>query len=488
MARRYQARNVREAIQIARRLCDEGAYDWFRGQREDWPLKSSFARLSGEQEEQALAQAERFISWAQATPGLETLVGDVDATCAVGQHYGVPTNYIDFTVSPEVAGFFATDNPSGRPVTRPSCIFCLNTADLKQFWRHMPPNWPSPEFIEIQVPNLWRLEAQEGRFLFCGAENFEEIYDLDKIVFPYTACSDIVPREKIYPTQKSALEILLDHFFMNERRAVGDQIVRKMPWKRIRFEDTGGWNPELTTSEVPLLPSWQSAGPLWIETRAEPWAQIAAGPIIRLEVSPRDRPQDASARLEQIVAAQLRRDTQTRGTSVSWHVNGEVTPAGRSHHLVTALRWLWDGMRNLPYTADQLAAASGQCLALWQAGADGSDHDAMSAATNRCFGKAIEVEFGAADGAYSKAFVSEASVLRAARPDIGHYLDPGFRDAICASASGLLTAVREPSRLFEFPLLADLFARELIPSQVLYRQGAKMVLFSPARLRRLGLP
>lgn len=118
MPQLYRARDVREAVRIAEGLRDKGRYDWFRGQREDWPLKSSFARLAGEQEDKALEQAERFINWAQATPGLEALVQDVDATCAVGQHYGIPTNYIDFTTNPEVAGFFAADNPFDRKVTR----------------------------------------------------------------------------------------------------------------------------------------------------------------------------------------------------------------------------------------------------------------------------------------------------------------------------------------------------------------------------------
>jgi len=121
----YRARDVVDAIRIANEFREKGTYDWFRGQREDWPLKSSFARLNGGQEQVALEQAERFIGWAQETPGLGALVQDVDATCAVAQHYGIPTNYIDFTVSPEVAGFFAADNPFNRPVERQSSIFCL---------------------------------------------------------------------------------------------------------------------------------------------------------------------------------------------------------------------------------------------------------------------------------------------------------------------------------------------------------------------------
>ena len=68
---------------------------------------------------------------------------DVDAICAVAQHYGIPTNCIDFTTSAEVAGFFAADNANARPLSDESCILCLNTRDLKRFWRNMPPKGPS---------------------------------------------------------------------------------------------------------------------------------------------------------------------------------------------------------------------------------------------------------------------------------------------------------------------------------------------------------
>ncbi len=475
---------------MARKFRDQGQYDWFRGQLEDWPLKSSFARLSTAQKDDAMAQVERFISWAKATPGLGTLGQDVDvdATCGVAQHYGIPTNYIDFTTSPEVAGFFAADNPSGRRVDRESCIICLNTADAKTFWKGLPSDWPSPEFIEIQVPNLWRLEAQEGRFLFCPAENFEDVYNLDRIVFPYTGASNIVPREKIYPLQKSALEILLDQFFMNERRLAGTQIVRKMPFMRLRFEDTGGWNPELVATEVHRHPSWSAVDPLWTRSVGEAFAQIASGPVTRLEISAGERPQDAGARVAKLLAMTLAREPRLRSTSLSWQVDGGGGAQERSKRLVAALRWLWDGMRSLPYSADQLASAAGQCVALWQAGAEGSAWDAMTAAARQCLGDAIEVEFGVEDSAYAKAFASERSILRAVRPDVVGHLRSEFRNALLESASGLLMAVTEPSRLFDFPLLVDVFARELIPCQVHYRHGAHMAIFSPARLRRFGLP
>src|ERR1035438_4928039 len=48
-----------------------------------------------------------------------------------------------------------------------------------------------------------------------------------------------------------------------------------------------------------------------------------------------------------------------------------------------------------------------------------------------------------------------------------------------------LQALWAPSHPFEFPLLADIFAKKLLPYEVVFRS---VVLFKPARLETLGLP
>jgi hypothetical protein len=108
-------------------------------------------------------------------------------------------------------------------------------------------------------------------------------------------------------------------------------------------------------------------------------------------------------------------------------------------------------------------------------------------AATRCFGDPARVEFGSSDGAYAKAFISDQSIIRSVRSDIRDYLDPDQGELLSVSATGLLMAVMDPSRLFEFSALVDLFARELVPCQVLYRQEAGVTYFSPLRLRRFGL-
>ena len=45
MAQWHKARDLQDAIRLASALKDQGSDDWFRGQLQNWPLKSSFVRL-----------------------------------------------------------------------------------------------------------------------------------------------------------------------------------------------------------------------------------------------------------------------------------------------------------------------------------------------------------------------------------------------------------------------------------------------------------
>jgi len=124
--------DVNEAVHLAEELQRTGEYDWFRGQTQDWPLKSSLARISQGQWDEMIQKFARFGHWIKSTPGLEAIAASTDMTIAVAQHYGLPTNFVDFTTEPSVAGFFASHGHTSKD--RLSCIMCLNTKALAQFW------------------------------------------------------------------------------------------------------------------------------------------------------------------------------------------------------------------------------------------------------------------------------------------------------------------------------------------------------------------
>jgi hypothetical protein len=492
----HRVRDVTEAVQLASEFRNSGRYDWFRGQLQNWPLKSSFARLTRSGQEDALDKVARLEQWAKETQGLESLtssiegVSNIDGLVAVAQHYGLPTNYIDFTTSPEIAGFFATDNPKSHPLEKESCIMCLNTGDLRDFWTGMPPKYPAPEFIQLEVPNLWRLEAQEGCFLFCPYGDFENLYDLDRILFPGTGSFSGIQRTRIYPPIKSALEIALDRYFMNETLIAGTRTMESLSGFRnashVTVEDTGGWNPDLVKGPIPVHPSWHpSLIKTWIETGVEKYSHVASGPTLTITLPQERDPSHIRADIALQVSSSLAGDKSLRTHSVVWNVAGtesisSARPALRV--LPPALTRLWDGLRVLPYPDAALAFSIGQCVALWLA------WDEPRQAAGTCFGDSLEIGFGSADSAYSTAFASKATLLRAVRDDIDHWLPAEYAGSLRGHIAGLLQAVPDPSRLFDFSRLADAFVTQIAPFQVLHRRSDSAVFYSPALLDRFGLP
>ena len=95
----HRVADVHEAVALASTFKRDGRYDWFRGQLQNWPLRSSIARLAQGEQEEGREKLGRFSHWAKTTPGLESLGTNIATFWAVAQHYGLPTNYIDFTTS-----------------------------------------------------------------------------------------------------------------------------------------------------------------------------------------------------------------------------------------------------------------------------------------------------------------------------------------------------------------------------------------------------
>jgi len=483
--------NVTEAVMAAEELKRKGSHEWFRGQTSDWPLLSSFLRLPEAERPAALDRFGRLLAWAKQTPGLEPLVQQEDQLVAVAQHYGLPTNFVDFTTEPRVAGFFASH---GKPPTdgRESCILCLNQQDLLDVWQAVAtvrPDVPRLEFLTLTVPNLWRLEAQSGVFLYLPIEGIEEtIYDFDRITFPYTGPIASPTDDEIYPKRKSALEILLDTYFMNERMRQGMKSLEESGIlgafsQRLDFTPT-------SPPTIPVHPSWQTPGVEgFIDVQPEPYQSALSNLTWTIKIPPTLD----DARIGEIAARSVRellaQQPTARQQLVRWQI--ELVPAlisGLASSLRTALQSAWDGLRRLPYTDHEIAAALGNCVRLYVASVkrglgvvDEIQHDI----TSDCFGPTIEVEFGTSLS-YARGYVTGAGLLAALRPDIDQFLPPDRKDALLADAEAILLLTSDPSRLFDFERFKKLFVEQLVPAQVLWG-GRRAPIFSPARLERFGL-
>jgi hypothetical protein len=492
MAKRIRARNVDEAIAVASQLKARGDYDRFRGQLQDWPLCPSALRIDEAQRSVTLEKLGRFEHWIRSTQGLDSLLAP-DAFFAVAQHYGIPTNYIDFTTNAQIAGFFASDNPQDRSLERDSCIVCLNTEDLMRFWKALPAKYPPPELIEIEVSNLWRLEAQEGCFLFCPYDEIERIYDFDRITFPYSGPLAALPRERIYPKEKSALEILLDQFMMAERLREGTAAIRSMPAMEnlvVHQVQSSDVDSEVLGRDLPVHPSWSpTALQPWLSDQTERYHEAVRGQVYKLRVDQAmllDR-SPLRAQIHQI----LDEGPDLRNSSVRWDViAGPPLVISAQPALADALNHLWEGVRRLPYSTEQASYAMAETIVLWHESNGGAGYAANQGqpAATRCFGDSVEIEFGATDGSYSRAYVSENMLTNAIRSDVPDYLAERWKETLLAHPASLIQVIRNPRLLFNFSRLADVVVRQVVPFQIVFRRRDVAVFFSPARLRMMGLP
>ena len=485
--------SVEEAVREAERRKSDGRAYWFRGQAKNWPVRSSAVRLDAKNRELVSEKIRRYGWWIENTPGLENLATDIDTAVAVAQHYGIPTNFIDFTTHPEIAGFFASEK-ANSDTADDGCIVCVDVEDFKDFWRRFVKDYTPPEFLELTVPDLWRLEAQYGCFLFCPYDEVEFFYDFDRILFPNTHPLHGVRREDVYPVRKSQLEVLLDQYFMNERLVEGDAALATLRITPLIVEaPSGGCDPEVFPNGLPQHASWadNDVGP-WLELRAEPLHQVRTSVNFRIIVP---NPEDTKL-IVRAVSNQLLNDlfalAGIRGKLVGWQAQTKAEsglPSDFESRLAAKLANLWDGLRRLPYTDEDIAVGVGQCVAFAVAlgGAfRNPDHQHWERAAHRCLVEPIELEFAANDGSYSRAYASKSGLAVAIRPDILSYVADQWREPISENVCRILQLAWTPQKTFDFGLLTTLFAREIAPYQVLARNTA--IFYSPARLVSLGLP
>ncbi|MGZ4954311.1 MAG: hypothetical protein ACXV8Q_04290 [Methylobacter sp.] len=115
-----------------------------------------------------------------------------------------------------------------------------------------------------------------------------------------------------------------------------------------------------------------------------------------------------------------------------------------------------------------------------------SDKRTWDASAKKCVPDAIEIEFAADDGSYSRGYISKQSLHESLRTDFSRYISPAYKEAINKNITGVLQVARNPRYVSEFHSLASVFAVQIASHQVLGRRYA--IFFSAARLTRLGLP
>jgi hypothetical protein len=495
----FRVNSIEEAVELAYRFKQEGKYDWFRGQVQAWPPFSSLFRICRSDDsvfdEQYAARLEMICSWLSRIPELSYLLEPENCHefFAVLQHYGVPTHYIDFTTDPGIAAYFSADTKV-PPKNCESVIFCLNTGDLTNFWQAVK-GIPAREGMMIElvsprVSHLWRLEAQRGVFVYANY-NWDVDYPLDRIVFPYSGSPAYPTPDQIYPEHKSHLEQLLDQYFFIEKGFLGRLKMKKLvDDKNIPINwvaqkpDPGNYRAEAFWGSAESLLLWNAkVMDAWLKPMQESsWESCA--PVQRLRLSSNLTAVDMSQKIRFGVLQTLRLNPQLRERTVNWEIQGGEAECA-SEDICNSFRTIWNGMRQLPFTNDDIASAFATTFQLLlNPECSTCIVCEETSAVGKVLSSPIQVEFGCDDGSYSRGYVATDSLQSIIRSDFAALLKPELQDR-ATDVKQILLLMYNPKLLFDFVAFSHLFAQEVIPTQVATRRS--LMLFNPARLITFGL-
>jgi hypothetical protein len=492
----HRVPNLKAAVELSESWLAADPHIWFRGQNRLWPIASSLSRHQDNSEEivRYNNSLQQFCDWLKFDPELRHLLEKehVHAFFAILQHYGVPTHYVDFTINPKVAAFFAGVGPDAEP-GQDGCIIAIDPDDWVEMLRIVAEvqHWPTnawPEKIIVNVPNLWRLEAQSGHFVYLPIERAEGYIPVDRIVFPHDGTGFELTEDEIYPLRKSPLEERLDEFFTEELMRNNQQhfleIVRALSasgqssW--VPFERSGSskWlRPGKGTHE-----SWRSVPQGWLAYIHEKLPEMRDRTATQLLLDPTEPLKEQDSLLK-TVRSFLDERPGARQKAVDWKVVSITrdTPRGWANFVECAANRTWDGIRRLPFTDDQVAWSVTMTVVL--ACANVSERPSFSARDfSDLLGPVLHMELANARNVTARAAMAETTYERTLRPDLDDVIVPELLD----SPRQQLRQILAPAYLFQFELLVEAFARELIPTQVLIQSRDLAVFFSPVRIPVIG--
>jgi hypothetical protein len=488
----YQVSNVEEAVDLAYKFKDEKKYSWFRGQVIDYVPHSSFYRLQlNNDTEEAIYRCELFMSWILETIELKYLLDPlrVNELEAIMQHYGIPTHYIDFTTDPGVAGFFASDTKT-PPSDRNSCIYCLDIEDLLSYWNIIKEldirKGCQIEKVNIDVINLWRLQAQSGVFLLCNYD-FEIDYPLDKIIFPYSGYPSYPTKEIIYPSDKSPLELLLDQYFDREGTSLLHRKFSKDKIDIIHWEVfPNGVSPKAfkEPSKLKKLESWSNQSEAWSIYKDEDFHETT-GMTKKLRLNNFKTPHELRKIVNFGIKQILRSDPTVRNRTINW-IFEEIPDNINSNRIAELLSKIWNGMRSLPFSNDEISEACGNTLYLNIASDEHiPDKDKQLEIFCSLFGESMRVGFANEDLSGSYGYASIKSIVDATELIITELVNDEYQDS-ATDTYKTFRIIYNPQLMFEFNKFKNLFAREVIPSQISWNNS--LIIYNPMKLITFGIP
>lgn len=495
--------SIDDAFALANEWGKSGECDWFRGQAKPWALISSMSRLDKESRKTGLERLKHYGRWLEWSKGLDTLRTSADAALAVAQHYGLPTNLIDFTSDINVAAFFATHGQNQREGER-ACLICIDSKTyVKNINFHaMAQGTQKVAAISLHIPDLWRIQAQRGSFLEMPYANIETFYPTRRILFPFRAPWPFPPQDHIYPIQKSDLELQLDDFFELERLQRTHR--ETMEWLdslrmdkstigKIWLREPTGFRPKyVDIQKVEQLPRWPSEDvAAWLREPDEGWSDVMDYAVVRISLADLGPDLDLEGALYAITMSAIRAEPNLRCR----HWQFQILDPAKTFHLMELERmeqlWahLWDGMRRLPFSIEQIGCTLSRVLWL-ELLIDRKplyDGRGWKGVFESVIPDLQKLELGMPSGTGGSAFLPRQSFVNGLRPEVAECLLPEFTHFI-DQPEKLLQVITAPEILFELGVLAGLFSEHLIPTQAIIYGLDQPLIFNPARLKVIGPP
>lgn len=485
MCKTYRVNSPTAALELARKLQKKHTFDLFRGQNEDWPLVASINRLSPKKRKEAAERLYIFQLFLAKHNPTKKYAKDLDYVVAIAQHYGIPTDFIDFSRSPEIALFFATHSSKDLQ-GKEGVILCLNKkefVDCVDLFKSLFTNQKliPPYIYDVKIESLWRLQAQQGCFLQLMFGNLEKLYPFDKIIFPHDGSTINIKETDVYPANKSELEILLDNYFAAERtdegakrlqkfaKATGISITHRPPQPEYRY-----------VKSRKAHSSWKSANTKAWEYKMKETLCTKKDIGFEFHIKSTNDFQKDTVQITKQLSILFREHKITKRKCITPCIF--FTPQLRSRTISclinTNVKNIWDGMRNLPYTRKQIIHAISSYLTL------ASYQYAQKRDLEECFPDSILMEMSDSFGTPSRYLVSKTGLLKAIREDILDIQDDSLPKS---KSTELLLYVQRVKVVFDFSKLTLLFANEIIPFQMIRCHTDRPTLyFSPVYIDRLG--
>ncbi len=451
----FHVESVQIAVEKCWQLVQEGQADLFRGQTRDWPkLIPSIFRTSGEYRATALKELEYFKEWARSVPQMAVYRGEDASITAIAQHYGIPTAFLDLTTNPEIAALFAKTSAAGEASSE-AVIYCFLEAGLTSL--------KEARLTRINVDNLWRLESQKGLFLqFLDETLADTLRDQAiRIYFPVSSLA-AEERTRLYPVRKSALECIIDQWIYRRQVEEVTENLEGIRYKFITHRET--YPGSFRWRAMPKFEAnWFEQEPAWVFPPIESVSIVDDPEIITLPIVNFTQPDLAR---EELVTAFQGPIRQSRATGRLMCFVASLSPQ-KSHlsgSVSTLINRCWDGVRVLPYQADEVTAS-------------------MALTAMLLLARAEEVE-GVDD--WPKQFFGELKTIEVA--PIGGHIEAGavsrtdLKSAMSSRYLGMMTAymqrkaeedpefpmlyVTDHWMLFGFNAFKKLFVEQFIPTAV----------------------